>query len=85
MDVTGVFTADPRVEPAARKLPLVSHEEMLEMAAMGSKVLALRSVEFARRHDVPLHVRSSFLPEEGTWITKENPGMEQAIVSGIAT
>ena len=83
-DVTGVFTADPRVEPAARKLPLISHEEMLEMAAMGSKVLALRSVEFARRHDVPLHVRSSFLPEEGTWITKESPGMEKAIVSGIA-
>jgi aspartate kinase len=83
-DVTGVFTADPRVESGARKLPLVSHEEMLEMAAMGSKVLALRSVEFARRHDVPLHVRSSFLPEEGTWITKETPDMEKAIVSGIA-
>ena len=70
--------------PDARKLPRVSHEEMLEMAAMGSKVLALRSVEFARNHDVPLHVRSSFHPEEGTWITKETPGMEQAIVSGIA-
>lgn len=83
-DVTGVFSADPRVEPGARKLPLVSHEEMLEMAAMGSKVLALRSVEFARRHDVPLHVRSSFLAEEGTWITKETPEMEKAIVSGIA-
>jgi aspartate kinase len=83
-DVTGVFTADPRVEPGARKLPLVSHEEMLEMAATGSRVLALRSVEFARRHDVPLHVRSSFLPEEGTWITKETPDMEKAIVSGIA-
>ncbi len=83
-DVTGVFTADPRIEPEARKLPLVSHEEMLEMAAIGSRVLVLRSVEFARRHDVPLHVRSSFLPEEGTWITKETPGMEKAIVSGIA-
>jgi aspartate kinase len=83
-DVTGVFTADPRIEPGARKLPLVSHEEMLEMAAMGSRVLALRSVEFARRHDVPLHVRSSFLPEEGTWIRKETPGMEKAIVSGIS-
>jgi aspartate kinase len=83
-DVTGVFTADPRVEPGARKLPLVSHEEMLEMAATGSRVLALRSVEFARRHDVPLHVRSSFLPEEGTWITKETPAMEKAIVSGIS-
>jgi aspartate kinase len=83
-DVTGVFTADPRIEPGARKLPLVSHEEMLEMAATGSRVLALRSVEFARRHDVPLHVRSSFLPEEGTWIRKETPGMEKAIVSGIS-
>ena len=83
-DVTGVFTADPRIEPGARKLSLVSHEEMLEMAATGSRVLALRSVEFARRHDVRLHVRSSFLPEEGTWITKETPGMEKAIISGIS-
>lgn len=83
-DVTGVFTADPRVEPGAVKLPVVSHEEMLEMAATGSKVLALRSVEFARRHDVPLHVRSSFKPEEGTWITKETPDMEKAIVTGLA-
>ena len=83
-DVTGVFTADPRVEPGARKLHLVSHEEMLEMAASGSRILALRSVEFARRHDVPLHVRSSFLPEEGTWITKETPDMENAIVTGLA-
>ena len=83
-DVTGVFTADPRIEPGARKLSLVSHEEMLEMAATGSRVLALRSVEFARRHDVPLHVRSSFQPEEGTWITKETPGMEKAIISGVS-
>lgn len=83
-DVTGVFTADPRVEPGARKLPLISHEEMLEMAASGCKVLALRSVEVARNHDVPLHVRSTFAPEEGTWITKETPVMERAFVSGIA-
>ncbi len=83
-DVTGVFTADPRIEPDAVKLPRLSHEEMLEMAASGSKVLALRSVEFARNYDVPLHVRSSFHPETGTWITKETPDMEQAIVSGIA-
>jgi len=83
-DVTGVFTADPRIVPEAVKLPRISHEEMLEMAAMGSKVLALRSVEFARNYDVPLHVRSSFAPDEGTWITKETPDMEQAIVSGIA-
>lgn len=83
-DVTGVFTADPRVEPRAAKLPRISHGEMLEMASMGSRVLALRAVEFARRYDVPLHVRSSFAPEEGTWITKETPDMEDAIVSGIA-
>jgi aspartate kinase len=83
-DVTGVFTADPRIVAGAVKLPRISHEEMLEMAAMGSKVLALRSVEFARNYDVPLHVRSSFSPDEGTWIIKETPDMEQAIVSGIA-
>jgi aspartate kinase len=83
-DVTGVFTADPRIEPGARKLPLLSYEEMLEMAAMGSRVLALRSVEFARNHDVPLHVRSSFHQDGGTWIVKETTGMEKAIVSGIA-
>ena len=83
-DVTGVFTADPRIVPEAVKLPRISHEEMLEMAAMGSRVLALRSVEFARNYDVPLHVRSSFAPDEGTWIIKETPDMEQAIVSGIA-
>ena len=83
-DVTGVFTADPRIEPGAHKLPLISHEEMLEMAASGSKVLALRAVEIARLHDVPLHVRSSSAPDEGTWITKETPMMERAFVSGIA-
>jgi aspartate kinase len=83
-DVTGVFTADPRVVPEARKLPRVSHEEMLEMADSGSRVLVLRSVEFARNHDVPLHVRSSFRPEEGTWVIKETPEMEKAIVTGIA-
>ena len=83
-DVTGVFTADPRIVPEAVKLPRISHEEMLEMSAMGSRVLALRSVEFARNYDVPLHVRSSFVTDEGTWITKETPDMEHAIVSGIA-
>src|SRR5262245_39879585 len=83
-DVTGVFTADPRIVPEAGKLPLVRHEEMLEMAATGSRVLALRSVEVARSHNVPVHVRSSFVPEEGTWITEETPDMEKAIVSAIA-
>ncbi len=83
-DVTGVFTADPRIEPTASKLARVSHEEMLEAAANGSKVLALRSVEFARNHNVPVHVRSSFAEDEGTWITEETPDMEKAIVSAIA-
>ncbi len=83
-DVTGVFSADPRIEPTAAKLPLVSHEEMLEAASSGSKVLALRSVEFARNHNVPVHVRSSLVADEGTWITEETPNMEQAIVSAIA-
>jgi aspartate kinase len=83
-DVTGVYTADPRIEPTARKLPMVSHEEMLEAAANGSKVLALRSVEFASNHNVPVHVRSSFAQDEGTRITEETPDMEKAIVSMIA-
>jgi aspartate kinase len=83
-DVTGVYTADPRIEPTARKLPMVSHEEMLEAATNGSKVLALRSVEFASNHNVPVHVRSSFAQDEGTRITEETPDMEKAIVSMIA-
>ncbi|MGB2757740.1 MAG: aspartate kinase, partial [Acidimicrobiia bacterium] len=82
-DVSGVFTADPRVVPSARRLARVSFDEMLEMAATGGRVLALRSVEFARNHNVPLHVRSSFTWEPGTWVDdKENP-MEQAIISGV--
>jgi aspartate kinase len=82
-DVTGVFTADPRVVPNARRLAAVSYEEMLEMAATGGKVLALRSVEFARNHGVALHVRSSFTWEPGTWVRKEDEGMEKAIISGV--
>ncbi|NNN21635.1 MAG: aspartate kinase [Acidimicrobiales bacterium] len=82
-DVSGVFTADPRVEPNARKLHKLSFEEMLEIAASGGKVLALRSVEFARRHKVALHVRSSFTWESGTWIVEEEKGMEEAIVSAV--
>ena len=83
-DVDGVYTADPRVVPGARKLHRVSYEEMLELAASGAKVLALRSVEYARNHGLPLHVRSSFADNEGTWIGKEAEQMDQAIVSGIA-
>jgi aspartate kinase len=84
-DVTGVFTADPRIVPQARKLARVNFDEMLEMAGAGSKVLALRSAEFARNHNVPLHVRSSFTWEQGTWITSEEPSMEDPIISGVVT
>jgi aspartate kinase len=88
-DVTGVFTADPRVVPQARKLAHVQFDEMLEMAGAGSKVLALRSVEFARNHNVPLHVRSAFTWEQGTWVTdgaaNRETGMEDPIISGVVT
>ena len=84
-DVTGVFTADPRIVPRARKLARVHFDEMLEMAGAGSKVLAMRSVEFARNHDVPLHVRSAFTWEPGTWVTNEEPSVEDPIISGVVT
>ena len=89
----GVYTADPRVVPSAKKIDRISSEEMLEMAASGSKILHLRSVEYARRFGVPLHVRSSFSQHEGTWVIpdpedtitiKEGEPMEQPIVSGVA-
>jgi aspartate kinase len=83
-DVKGVYTADPRIVPEARKLHAVSYEEMLELSASGAKVLMLRSVEYARNYGVRVHVRSSFEEEKGTWITKEDERMEQAIISGIA-
>jgi aspartate kinase len=83
-DVEGVFTADPRLVPEARKLHAVSYEEMLEMAASGAKVLQLRSVEFARNHGVMLHVRSTFTDEHGTWIREEDERMlEKALISGV--
>jgi len=82
-DVTGVFTADPRVVPEAHRIPKVSFDEMSEMAATGGRVLMLRSVEFARNHGVPLHVRSSFTWEPGTWIVEEEENMEQAVVSAV--
>jgi len=84
-DVEGVFTADPRIVPGARKLATASYEEMLELAASGARVLALRSVEYARNHGVRIHVRSSFADAEGTWVVKEEEMLEQAIVSGIAS
>ena len=86
-DVDGVFTTDPRVVPLARQLKSVTYEEMLELAASGAKVLHLRCVEYARRFDLPIHVRSSFSGKEGTWITKDRPvgaNMEQPIIAGIA-
>jgi aspartate kinase len=82
-DVSGVFSADPRIVPEARKLARVSYEEMLEIAATGGRVLALRSVEFARNHHVPLHVRSSFTWEPGTWVEEEDVSMEQALVTAV--
>jgi aspartate kinase len=86
-DVDGVFSADPRIVPAARKLKSVTYEEMLELAACGAKVLHLRCVEYARRFDLPIHVRSSFSNLDGTWVVSDQPeggNMEQAIISGIA-
>jgi aspartate kinase len=86
-DVDGVFSADPRIVASARRLPRISYEEMLEMAASGAKVLHLRCVEYARRYNIPVHVRSSFSTREGTWVTDEPQGvddMEQAIISGVA-
>ena len=85
-DVDGVFTADPRIVPTARKLDRLSTEVMLEMAASGAKILHLRCVEYARRYNMPVHVRSSFSKKEGTWIIPDTEGeeMEQAIIAGVA-
>ena len=82
-DVPGVFTADPRVVPAARRMRHISFDEMLEMNACGCPKPVMRSVEFARTWRVPLHVRSSFTWEPGTWVVEEDPSMEQAIVSAV--
>jgi len=83
-DVEGVFTADPRIAPNAQKLHALSYDEMLEMAASGARVLQLRSVEFARNHNVRLRVRSTFADADGTWITgEEDPMLEKAIISGV--
>jgi aspartate kinase len=83
-DVPGVFTADPRIESEARKLHAVSYEEMLELAASGARVLQSRSVEYARRSGMMLHVRSSFTDQAGTWIIEEDARMEEAMISGVA-
>ncbi|MGH8827693.1 MAG: aspartate kinase, partial [Jiangellaceae bacterium] len=88
-DVDGIFTADPRIVPTARRVPYLTYEEMLEMAACGAKVLNLRCVEYARRYDIPIHVRSSFSTLDGTWISdqpegSDQPVMEAPIISGVA-
>lgn len=89
-DVNGVFTADPRIVPSAARIPEITYEEMMEMAACGSKVLHLRCVEYARRENIPVHVRSSFNDRPGTWVTghtdmKKGNEMEQAIITGVAS
>src|SRR5205807_5023934 len=81
-DVDGVFTADPNIVPDARKLARVSYDEMLELASLGAKVLQSRSVEFAKKYGVTVHVRSTFRPDPGTLVTKEEQGMEKAVVTG---
>jgi aspartate kinase len=87
-DVDGIFTADPRIVPAARQIPKISYDEMMEMAACGAKILHLRCVEYARRFNLPIHVRSSFSNREGTWVVSdpytEGTEMEQPIISGVA-
>ncbi len=85
-DVDGIFTADPRIVPTARRIDSISYEEMLEMAANGAKILHLRCVEYARRHGMPIHVRSSFSHRRGTWVDDrpERNDMEQPIISGVA-
>jgi len=92
-DVDGVFTADPRIVPGARRIPRISYEEMLEMAACGAKVLHLRCVEYAKHYQMPIHVRSSFSSREGTWVTNsavaaagesEESRMDQPIITGVA-
>ncbi len=84
-DVDGVYSADPRICPHAHKLERISYEEMLELASLGAKVLQIRSVEFAKRYQVPVHVRSSFSHDEGTWLVQEDQSMEDVIVSGVTS
>jgi aspartate kinase len=82
-DVSGVYTTDPNMVPAARKLDRISFDEMLEMASLGAKVLQIRSVKLAQQYGVPLHVRSTFDEAEGTWVTREEDVMERLVVSGV--
>jgi aspartate kinase len=82
-DVDGIYTADPNVCEKARKLNAISYDEMLNMASLGAKVLQIRSVGFAKKYNIPVHVRSSFSDEEGTMVVNENSGMERLVVSGV--
>ncbi len=82
-DVDGIYTADPNICSKARKLDRISYDEMLEMASLGAKVLQIRSVEFAKKYDVPIHVRSSFSEEDGTMVVYEDANMEKVVVSGV--
>ena len=82
-DVDGIYTADPNICQKARKLDRIAYDEMLEMASLGAKVLQIRSVEFAKKYNVPIHVRSSFHEEEGTMVVNEDANMEQVLVSGV--
>ena len=84
-DVDGVYSADPRICPNAHKLKRISYDEMLELASLGAKVLQIRSVEFAKRYQVPVHVRSSFSMDEGTWLVQEDAGMEEVTVAGVTS
>jgi len=83
-DVEGVYTTDPNVCAAAKKLQRISYDEMIELASTGAKVLEIRSVEFAKKFSVPVHVRSTFGDVEGTWLVKEDPSMDQVLVSGVS-
>jgi aspartate kinase len=83
-DVPGVFTTDPNICPKARKMDYISYDEMLELASLGAKVLEIRSVEFAKKYNVPIHVRSSFSKERGTMVVAETKDMEKVLVSGVA-
>jgi len=83
-DVEGVFTTDPGICPEARKLARISYDEMIELASTGAKVLEIRSVEFAKRFSVPVHVRSTFADVEGTWVVKEDESMDDVLVSGVS-
>jgi aspartate kinase len=82
-DVDGIYTADPNICPRARKIKTISYDEMLNMASLGAKVLQIRSVGFAKKYNIPVHVRSSFSEEEGTMVVNEDSGMEQLVVSGV--